>query len=58
MSIQQFNPDKPKVSTRRMRKQYGRDSVEGKRAKEHELNRGKQAEALSLENIDKDLRRG
>ncbi len=48
--MNQFNPDKPKVSTRHIRKQFGRFSIEGHAAKEHEFNRGTQAEKLSLEN--------
>jgi hypothetical protein len=47
-----FNPDQPKVSTRRVRKLFGRDSIEGKKAKEYELNRGKQAEAGSLAQVE------
>lgn len=51
--MNQFDPDKPKVSTRRLRKQHGRFSIDGHTAKEYELNRGTQAELISLENINR-----
>ncbi len=47
-----FNPNGPKVSTRRIRKVFGRFSCEGHAAKEYELNRGKQAEAGSLAQVE------
>lgn len=50
--LAKFDPKKPKVSTRRMRKVFGRFSREGHAAKEYELNRGKQAEAGSLSQVE------
>jgi hypothetical protein len=47
-----FNPNGPKVSTRRARRAFGRFSREGHAAKEYELNRGKQAEAGSLAQVE------
>ena len=58
MMQQQFNPQRPKVSVRRLRKQFGRFSIEGHTAKEFELNYGTEAEAASLENLNRTLRRG
>ena len=57
-AMSQFNPQRPKVSTRRARKQFGRLSDEGHSAKEYELNYGTEAEAVSLENLNKALGRG
>jgi hypothetical protein len=45
-----FNPHKPKVSLRRWRKSFGRFTRGGLAIKEHELNRKKEAERVSLEN--------
>ena len=53
-----FNPNGPKVSVRRLRKLFGRFSIEGLRAKERELNLGCEAEALSLENAKRSVGRG
>ena len=50
--IIQFNPKGPKVSTRRIRKAFGRDSIQGCRAKEYELNYRHEAHAVSLANVE------
>jgi hypothetical protein len=51
-NILPFNPKGPKVSTRRMRKVFGRFSREGHDAKSYELNYKTNAHAVSLANVE------
>lgn len=53
-----FDPNKPKISLRRWRKTFGRWTRGGSAIKEHELNRKKEAERVSLENAQRVVRRG
>ena len=48
----QFNPKGPKVSTRRARKSFGRDTMQAAAAREYELNYRTEAHDVSLAQLE------